>query len=55
MSSPDIQAWLNGTMREEREENSSWDVMAEIVDEREALAALDVEPIDNEYCEENRS
>lgn len=51
----DAQAWLNGTLREEREENSSWDVMAEIADEREALAALDVEPVDNEYREEKRA
>ena len=48
----DILSWLDGTLREDRDENSSWDVMAEIADEREVLAAMDVKPVDTEYHEE---
>ena len=48
----DVQAWLNRTMHEEREENSSWDVMAEIADKREVLASLDVEPVASAYREQ---
>jgi len=47
----DIEAWLNGTLHEERTENSSWDLMAEIEDEREVLAEAGIAPVDTEHQE----